>query len=62
MILLIFASGFIVTIASLFRAICQIGNSYSLVGLSMDVEVRSYIIHSNCTFTLRSGWILNHHV
>ncbi|KIM66698.1 hypothetical protein SCLCIDRAFT_293921 [Scleroderma citrinum Foug A] len=39
MILLIFASGFIVTIASLFRAICQIGNNYSLVGLSMDVEV-----------------------
>jgi len=62
MILLIFASGSLVTIASLFRAICQIGNIYPLVVLSMDIEVRTYTVHSNCTLTPRSGWILNHHV
>lgn len=41
MILLIFASGFIVTVASLFRATCQIGHNYSLVTLAMDIEVRT---------------------
>ena len=62
MFFLIFASSSIVTVGSLFRAICQIANIYPVLLVALDVEVSTHILSSEETFILCVGCTFIHHV